>query len=71
VEKLDLIIKGNIITVTNHQPRAEVIGVKDEKIVYVGSLRGFEETGGMAADVLDLTSKTICPDSSTATHIRW
>jgi predicted amidohydrolase YtcJ len=61
VEKLDLIIKGNIITVTNHQPRAEVIGVKDEKIVYVGSLRGFEETGGMAADVLDLTSKTILP----------
>ena len=51
MEKLDLIIKGNIITVTNHQPRAEVIGVKDEKIVYVGSLRGFEETGGVAADV--------------------
>jgi len=57
---LDLIIKGNVITVVNQKPRAEAIGVKDGKIVSVGTLKEVE-AGGKAAKVLDLTGKTILP----------
>jgi predicted amidohydrolase YtcJ len=60
-EKLDNIIKGNVITVANQKPRAEAIGIKGEKIVAVGSL---VEVGAYADEntrVLDLRGKTILP----------
>jgi predicted amidohydrolase YtcJ len=37
-KNLDLIIKGNIITVVNQKPRAEAIGIKGDKIVSVGTV---------------------------------
>ena len=58
---LDLIIKGNVITVSNQKPRAEAIGIKGEKIVSVGMLKEVEVDAGKATEVLDLTGKTILP----------
>ena len=59
--EIDLIIKGNIITVSNRKPRAEAVGVKDGKIISVGKLRDIEATAGKSTDILDLTGKTILP----------
>jgi predicted amidohydrolase YtcJ len=36
-KELELIMKGNVITMVNSRPRAEAIGVKDGKIVWFGS----------------------------------
>ncbi len=58
---LDLIIKGNIITVVNQKPRAEAIGIKNEKIVSVGTVKEVEEGAGKNTEVLDLKGKTILP----------
>jgi predicted amidohydrolase YtcJ len=59
--ELDLIIKGNVITVANHQPRAESIGIKDGKILYVASFHKSVEMSGPDTEILDLTGKTILP----------
>jgi len=58
---LDLCIKGNVITVVNQQPRAEAIGVKDGKIVLVGTIKEVESKANKATIVFDLTGKTILP----------
>jgi predicted amidohydrolase YtcJ len=58
---LDLVIKGNIITVANQKPRAEAIGIKGEKIISVGTLREVEVDIGKTTNVLDLTGNTILP----------
>jgi predicted amidohydrolase YtcJ len=58
---LDLIVKGNIITVVNQKPRAEAIGIKDEKIVSVGTVGGIEAGAGKGTKVLDLTGKAVLP----------
>jgi predicted amidohydrolase YtcJ len=60
-KNLDLIIKGNIITVVNQKPRAEAIGIKGEKIVSVGTEQEVEAGSGKATRVLDLKGKTILP----------
>jgi predicted amidohydrolase YtcJ len=60
-KNLDLIIKGNIITVVNQKPRAEAIGIKGEKIVSVGTVKEVEADAGKATKVLDLKGKTILP----------
>jgi predicted amidohydrolase YtcJ len=60
-QALDLIIKGNIITVVNQRPRAEAIGVKGEKIVSVGPLIEVEPDAGKATKILDLKGKTVLP----------
>jgi predicted amidohydrolase YtcJ len=59
--ELDMMIKGNVITISNQQPRAEVIGIEDGMIKYTGSLSRLEEMTYSAADVLDLSGKTILP----------
>jgi predicted amidohydrolase YtcJ len=58
---LDLIIKGNVITVANQKPRAEAIGINGEKIVSVGTVKDVEEDAVKATKVLDLGDKTILP----------
>lgn len=58
---LDLIIKGNIITVVNQQPRAEAIGIKGEKIISVGTVKEVEEDACKTTQVLDLKGKTVLP----------
>jgi predicted amidohydrolase YtcJ len=60
-KNLDLIIKGNIITVVNQKPRAEAIGIKGEKIVSVGTMKEVEADTGKNIEVLDLKGMTILP----------
>ncbi len=60
-KNLDLIIKGNIITVVNQKPRAEAIGIKGDKIVSVGAVKEVEANAGKATKVLDLKGKTVLP----------
>jgi predicted amidohydrolase YtcJ len=60
-ENLDLIIKGNVITVDNQKPRAEAIGIKSGKIVSVGSVDEVEASAGIGTKFLDLKGKTILP----------
>jgi predicted amidohydrolase YtcJ len=38
-KSIDIVVKGNVITMANQQPRAEAIGIKGEKIVSVSSLK--------------------------------
>jgi predicted amidohydrolase YtcJ len=60
-KNLDIIIKGNIITVVNQKPRAEAIGVKSGKIISVGTVSEVEAGAGKTTQVLDLKGKTILP----------
>lgn len=60
-KNIDLIIKGNVITVVNQKPRAEAIGIKGDKIVSVGAVSEVEADAGKATKVLDLKGKTILP----------
>lgn len=60
-DKLDLAIRGNVITAASQRPRAEAIGVKDGKIVLVGTAAEIESETGKTTKVLDLTGKTILP----------
>jgi len=58
---LDLIIKGNILTMANQQPRTQAVGVKNGKIAVVGSLDEFTKAKGNDTLVLDLKGKTVLP----------
>jgi predicted amidohydrolase YtcJ len=60
-KNLDLIVKGNIITVVNQKPRAEAIGIKGEKIVSIGTVNEVEADAGKTTKVLDLKGKTVLP----------
>jgi predicted amidohydrolase YtcJ len=60
-QDLTLIIKGNVITMVNSRPRAEAIGVKDGKIVSVGSVSEVEKGAGKSTQLLDVKDKTILP----------
>jgi predicted amidohydrolase YtcJ len=60
-KNLDLIIKGNIITVVNQKPRAEAIGIKGEKIVSVGTEAEVSAGAGPNTKVLDVKGKTVLP----------
>jgi len=60
-KNLDLIIKGNIITVVNQKPRAEAIGIKGDKIVSVGTVKEVEADTGKDTKVLDVKDKTVLP----------
>jgi predicted amidohydrolase YtcJ len=60
-KNIDLIIKGNIITVVNQKPRAEAIGIKGEQIVSVGTVSEIEAHAGKGTKVIDLGGKTVLP----------
>jgi predicted amidohydrolase YtcJ len=60
-KELDLIVKGNVITMVNFRPRAEAIGVKDGKIVIVGSASEVEKGAGKSTQLIDVKDKTILP----------
>ncbi len=60
-QELDLVIKGNVITVVNQQPRAEAIGIKDGRIVSVGTSKEVEANAGESKKIMDLTGKTVLP----------
>ncbi len=58
-ENVDLIIKnGTIYTVNDASPVAEVVAVKDGKIVYAGDASGAAKYEG---EILDLQGKTMVP----------
>jgi hypothetical protein len=58
-EKVDLIIKnGTIYTVNDASPKADVVAVKDGKIVYAGDAAGAAKYDG---EILDLQGKTMVP----------
>jgi predicted amidohydrolase YtcJ len=61
IKNLDIIIKGNIITVVNQKPRAEAIGVKGGKIISVGTVKEVEAGAGKTTEVFDLKGKTVLP----------
>jgi len=56
---LDLIIKGNVVTMVNQKPRAKAIGVKDGRIAVVGGVEEMEKIAGDTTQILDLKDKTI------------
>jgi predicted amidohydrolase YtcJ len=58
---LDLIIKGNVVTMVNQKPRAKAIGVKDGRIAVVGGVEEMEKIAGDTTQILDLKDKTILP----------
>ena len=60
-KNLDLLIKGNVITVVNQQPRAEAIGVIGGKIVFVGDLKDAEPETCTRTKILDLGGRTVLP----------
>lgn len=58
---LDLVIKGNAITMVNDMPRVKAIGVKDGRIVVVGAINEVEKNIDKKTRILDLKDKTILP----------
>ena len=61
-EDVDLIlINGNIYTVNEKQPRAEAIGVKKDRVVFVGAKADAKKLAREETCVVDLGGKTVVP----------
>jgi predicted amidohydrolase YtcJ len=61
-EAVDLVVvNGNVYTVNEKQPHAEVFAVKDQRITFVGSAADVEKLRGANTRVIDLGGKTIVP----------
>lgn len=56
-----LITNGHIYTADKKQGWAETVGVKDGKIIYVGTTAGSGAVKGAATKILDLKGKTVLP----------
>jgi predicted amidohydrolase YtcJ len=57
-----LLINGNIYTVNDHQPHAEAVAVKNQRIVFVGSNRDATKLHAASASRrIDLAGKTVVP----------
>lgn len=56
-----LIYGGNIYTVNNNQPNVEAVAVKDNKILFTGTLKEAEKHKGESTEMLDLEGKTMTP----------
>src|SRR5262249_57205856 len=54
-------VNGNVYTVNERNPRAESIGVKNGKIVFVGSNTDAKQYSGPNTRVVDLRGATIVP----------
>ena len=52
---------GKVYTLDEHQPWAEAVAVKDNKIVYVGDAAGAKRFVGESTEVIDTTGKTVLP----------
>src|SRR5947209_12704089 len=58
----DLVLKNaNIYTVDEHQPHAQAVAVKRDKIVFVGSNAEVQPWVGKGTRVLDLKGATVVP----------
>ena len=58
---MDLIIEGNIRTLSNSVPHVEAVGVKQEKIVATGSIMEIKAAAHKNTEYLDLHGKTVLP----------
>src|SRR2546423_12667776 len=54
-------INGNIYTMNERQPRAEAIGIKGDRIVFVGSNEDAKKYMGVETVTVDLGGKTVVP----------
>ena len=69
VETADLVLKnGNIYTGNEHQPGAEAVAVKGERIVFVGSNRDVQRYVGQNTRVVDLHGNTVLPGMTDSHH---
>jgi predicted amidohydrolase YtcJ len=69
VQTADLVFKnGNIYTVNDARPKAEAVGIKGDRIVFVGSNREAQEYVGRNTRVIDLNGKTMVPGMTDAHH---
>jgi predicted amidohydrolase YtcJ len=69
VQPADLVFKnGNIYTVNDARPKAEAVGIKGDRIVFVGSNREAQEYVGRNTRVTDLNGKTMVPGMTDAHH---
>ncbi len=58
----DLILKNaNVITVDSRQPNAELVAIKDDKILLVGGNESLESVRGAKTKVIDCHAKTVVP----------
>ena len=65
----DLVFQnGNIYTVNEHQPKAEAVAIKGDRIVFVGSNREAQKYVGRNTRVIDLNGKTMVPGMTDAHH---
>jgi predicted amidohydrolase YtcJ len=58
---LDMIIEGNILTMSDFQPRAAAVGISDGMIATVGDKVDVENKAGNNTQRLDLVDKTVVP----------
>jgi predicted amidohydrolase YtcJ len=59
---VDLIfVNGNIYTLNEKQPHAEAVGIKDQRITFVGSSADAKKFGGVKTRVVDFGGKTVVP----------
>ena len=63
----DVVFKnGNVYTANEHQPKAEAIAVKKDRIIFVGSNRDAQKYVGKTTRVIDLNGKTLLPGMTDA-----
>jgi predicted amidohydrolase YtcJ len=61
-ENVDLLlVNGNIYTVSDAQPHAEAIAIKNQRIVFVGSNVDAKKLQGDKTRMIDLAGKTVVP----------
>ena len=60
-ENFDLIIEGNILTLSDARPRVEAAGVKNGRIAVIGDYADIRERVGENTRFLDLKKRTIVP----------
>jgi predicted amidohydrolase YtcJ len=59
---VDLIfVNGNIYTVNEHQPRAQAIAIKKDRVVFVGSNGDAKKLANDKTHIVDLAGKTVVP----------
>ncbi|UCD39459.1 MAG: amidohydrolase family protein [Candidatus Bathyarchaeota archaeon] len=68
----DLVLKNaNVLTVDSSRPSAEAVGIKEEKIVVVGTFKDVQPWIGEQTEVIDLAGKTVVPGFiDTHVHVR-
>ncbi|MBN2073990.1 MAG: amidohydrolase [Dehalococcoidales bacterium] len=60
--KADLVLKnGNIITLDPDNPEADIIGIKDDRILFAGSAEDLGSITGPDTKVIDCEGKTVIP----------